>query len=1648
MPAKTVVKKKVKKTSAVEEGAARSSASTTPTFAKPMKKTSKNNALISPTGRKNTSIASTPPSIQQLDEGDWDTDREEEDGESEVIHKKKVVKMKTSVESSSPVKKKKVTAVKKTSVTQKEVSSNVPPSQVLQEEDWGTDSDEPENQGTETSLLSQRPKMGKKQQSLLSPSKFEPEEDWDSDSDDDAEEASDKLSPLPTKKKIAATVGVVAAAGVAVADVPESDDDEKDNASYESYGSESDDDDDSYETDSDGENDHPLDPSSSSTDVQKQLAMAPPFSPMPQHLKFQQQALIQHHLLRTNSVPFCGRKQELKTLGEIVERVTKVGDDATMDNPPEVVLVSGSALGVGTSTFIKEAFYGNNSTTGVFNKCITCRGICEANAGLSRQPLHAISDLLSDLVVKLLLPGRFGGKALWKPRIQEALGGEGPLLATLVPKLGALMDLPGYGPLRQFKAPTSGPTSSPPTKEKGIVPRKNLKENEKPSPPSDVKVAQALPPNPRVQAITNWTWNTPQRFQRLCLAVRDMIQAVAEYHPLVIILDNIQALDEDSWSLVHTLLKSPTLKNMLFVGIHDEDTQGDKPHSHVSGDPFPPIWQFEQALLLPYKMRLERLEAEKESKAEGKHCSDDDEDEPFYSDIPIMPTLTKIHLTTFSLDETMELIDRILRDDDGNEVVDTKIQELATLVYHWTGGNALHALQGLRLLNDLDLLTFDHKESGWVWDQKTIKTQISKWKKNNDKAVADVDGVVTARIESLPRKVRFVVIATSALQQSHFSSRQLYRVLKAAYPKNSAGKVPAKKKLAADEFPINSAKELESVIGKACLKGLLKRLTKDTWFAFSHDIVRECAYMMIPKVAKGFAANSTNPAARKDWQIHCRLGTEFSALAVLTDLSNEERDRCKFLAADQLIICKDIMKDSRNDIAKLLLEAAELCVMRSAFASATIYLDTGLGLLEPKEQFTKSNFATCARIYLWLAKLRLACGNLAGANDACDVLMKNATTLKDKVPVFHIQLQILLVQGERQEALEQALSFLEEMGEKFPKKGVLEAIDRELEQLRNTVRKKQNAELLRPKRVTDKKTVDVMELLGNALEICRLSHRRSMQELFTIRMMNLSLRNGFTRQYPMAFANFSVSLVQRGIKKGDSEMVKEGHRMGQVCERMARLGDFYGGQSIALFHCQVSHWKRIYSRTLEPVLAVYNAQLDAGDFFHVDFSIFTYINLHLASGYSLDKLDDNLQLFDGLYKDYNIANTWKIHLPQLFVSNMLAESENPLIFFGDTLEEQEEHIDELEEAGETEALEYLNFLRLYMAIFFNDMAMADDCLSKLPAEVEGAWIPWVIFFQAFVAISKLATKKGPGKKKLLESIEELLEQLVVWYNDFSAPNPNSMISLLEAELMMAQNVGKKEFPAIKIQKAFEEAIKAARTDELKHIEAFCCERAALHFEAASLEGYTAEYMRKAHTLYDQWNALAKVIEIEDKYAKLLKISKKRTRPGEGYIRRNDAHFQHGTIGGGHGKIRPVNVKKAVKKGARNTRRQITKLFVGKSPLNGSASPTKVSPTKSCQTAPVSPSHSRVAHSPARRLPPPLPSPLRSAKKQRPAQVRKSCDEDGEPDASSPKSLIRSPSKLLKSPKFGTPKIKLPFGSKKTKKDKQKKKDVIEDDEGE
>ena len=141
-----------------------------------------------------------------------------------------------------------------------------------------------------------------------------------------------------------------------------------------------------------------------------------------------------------------------------------------------------------------------------------------------------------------------------------------------------------------------------------------------------------------------------------------------------------------------------------------------------------------------------------------------------------------------------------------------------------------------------------------------------------------------------------------------------------------------------------------------------------------------------------------------------------------------------------------------------------------------------------------------------------------------------------------------------------------------------------------------------------------------------------------------------------------------------------------------------------------------------------------------------------------------------------------------------------------------------------------------------------------------------------------------------------------------------MVKFIEAEFEVAHPTGKKPLTALKIQKLYDNAIAIARRQELKHVEALCLERASMQFEAVDSIGLSAGYMSNAHQCYLQWNAIAKVAEIEEKHATKLEISREQKTVGAGYVQQNsDLRFDpEQRIGGRPDKVRSINLKDAVK----------------------------------------------------------------------------------------------------------------------------------------
>ena len=1023
--------------------------------------------------------------------------------------------------------------------------------------------------------------------------------------------------------------------------------------------------------------------------------------------------------------PFCCREGEVDLLCKTIERVSL----EWMENPPEVAWICGPS-GCGKSTLVREV------GMQFFKEAFLIRGTFEEHT-MAVKPFKGLTDCLNDLCVRMETNG---GMSLWEPRLSEALGGEGPLLSTIVPKILPLMGI---------------------TQE---VDRQSL---------------LVFDPNMR------------RRFDRLGYAIRDLLRTVSEYHPIVMVLDNVHWADPDSLKMMRDLVLHKSCENFLLIGCHE------------------PIGDNHSLSMIQQEVSTTEIRA------------------------------TSLDLFNFHAGNTREILFSMLAADGhvkNSDLQDEKIATLSDSVQEKTQGNPLYIIELLRAHNENEVLKWSAKFNVWKWSTDKL-VQATQESPNTLKEL------IREQVRKQSKKLKLVVSTAALGGLSHFRVDTLLSMIESLYKQGNP--VPC---------PIKDLQEVEHFLRIAVKKSLVKRTTKTGYYKFAHDIVRQACFDLTP--------------AKKRGQLHFRIGLELSKLAIEAGKKPngaEERERLKYMAVDQLHRSVHGISDGkqRAKVSKLYMEAAECAIVKSAFRTAMSYLERGIALLAPNVRWGPENYELMSAMHLVLARMKYCCGEPLESETICkDLLDTKLKNLKDKMLTYRLMITISMDKEDYDTALSLILDVLAQLGIRFPTENVDSYVSKEVNRIRSIVQGMKNEQLLNLPRMTDKKALDIMFALYYLSKMGAHFDDSYHQEVACIRMMHVMLKAGYCRVTPLAYSLFSVCLA-------DFNLHKDAYRIGRIAERLSKAGDTYSGQALANFHAHVSHWRRPYKKNLEPLLQNYNDQLDSGDFDHAPLSIRSYIHHHIASGCDLEQLVDNLSLFQGLFDDYGLKQKWMVTVPMKMVHNLVDEDlENPFLFFGEDIDEQNQIVKEWEDGRVTHAVEEFYFLSMVMAIFFQDYEAAEEMQMMFTKEADGVWIPFRSFFHGMILVSKMKKCKGKKRLDLSDQVDVIIDKLTELYNG-GATHIDPMIEILKAEELVAS--GGKGLSALRVRKAYDDAIQTAVEEKLSHLEALANERAGIHFVTGGMDGWSSQYFTQAYKAYQKWGAYAKVADLETQYGHLLDL---------------------------------------------------------------------------------------------------------------------------------------------------------------------------------
>ena len=416
---------------------------------------------------------------------------------------------------------------------------------------------------------------------------------------------------------------------------------------------------------------------------------------------------------------------------------------------------------------------------------------------------------------------------------------------------------------------------------------------------------------------------SPQDAQRrFQLVIRQFIAVFARpEHPLALFLDDLQWLDVATLDVIEDLLIASEVQHLMVIGAYRDNEVG---LTH----------------LLPRK-----LDAIRKAGA----------------------VVQEIKLAPLSSEDLRLLIEGSLR------CSPDRANPLAQLVHEKTAGNPFFSIQFLSSLAEDGLLTFDHRNAGWVWDLKHI----------HEKGYTDnVVDLMAGKVSRLPTN------SQKALQQLACLG------------------------IGAD-FPLltmvfeRSKDDVHGDLQDAVRTGLVLR--SEHAYRFIHDRVQEAAYSLIPEGLRSEA--------------HLRIGRLLAA-----QTAPAETEEKIFEIVNQFNRSSDLIisSEERQRIAELNLIAGKRAKISTAYASALKYLAAGRALLT--EESWNDNYELVFATELDMAVCELLTADMPTAENRLSMLAQRAKTARHTAAVARARLTLYTTLDRSDRGVGVCLEYLQRSG--------------------------------------------------------------------------------------------------------------------------------------------------------------------------------------------------------------------------------------------------------------------------------------------------------------------------------------------------------------------------------------------------------------------------------------------------------------------------------------------------------------------------------------------------------------------------------------------------------------------------------------------
>ncbi|MEG4342268.1 AAA family ATPase [Microcoleus sp. A003_D6] len=767
---------------------------------------------------------------------------------------------------------------------------------------------------------------------------------------------------------------------------------------------------------------------------------------------------------------------------------------------------------------------------------------------------------------------------------------------------------------------------------------------------------------------------------------------------------------------------------------------------------------------------------------------------------------------------------------------------LAEIVFNKTAGNPFFVTQILKSFYQDNLLSFDLNAGNWQWDIQQI---------NQVKITDNVVELMVDKIEQLPSFTQNVLKVAACIgntftlndlaivNEKSLSSTatELWQALQEdlIFPLSGAYKIPL-----ADDLntPSTLVDEIENQ----------SNFSLNIEYKFLHDRVQQAAYYLIP--------------AQQKKELHLKVGQ-----LLLKNTQTTEIEEKVFDIVNHLNIAIELIANQKipHNLAELNLFAARKAKAAAAYELAQGYLNFGLELLAEDSWY--SNYKLTLSLYIEAVEVEYLNGNFENSTLLGDIVLKQATSLLEKVKTYEIKIQFYISLNQMQAALDTSLLVLEMLGEPLVEK---------LPEGLNIGNLSNLPEMVDPYKLA------AMRILVKAITPAYVMNPELLSPIvFT--MVNICIKYGNSSLSTFAYAFYGLLLCT------SIDNIESGYQFGEIgINILEKLNAKEVKTKVyELFYAHIKIWVSHVRETIEPLQEAVQYGLESGDLEYAGYAaVYTsvypfFVGEHLNEVCAKQTIYTNLLV--NLKQNYLsvFITIWR----QL-VLKLLNKTDNECRALGNLFDEEVMLASFIE--SNNGALLFATYLSKSIFLYLLQNYTEAVSYAKLAEQYSG-YLAGLLhtseqnFYYSMILLAQCSTIGEIEREIDLQQVELNQIKLKKW-SLYAPMNYEHKYYLVEAE--KAKILGH-ILPAMEY---YDLAIKGAKEQGYIHEEALANERAAEFYRSLGREKIVQTYLVESYYCYVRWGAIAKVKDLESRYPQLLSLTSNETSSRELTVTTSSSSF--------------------------------------------------------------------------------------------------------------------------------------------------------------